>query len=290
MGEWPLVTFTLLLQSSVGVVILTALYFCWFERELGNQRATLVMKPTLLVATVLGCLGLLSSTLHMGYPLNAFHALRHISSSWLSREIVFAVLYLGALCLYTLFVLIKGHMNKTILALIGLLGLVDIFCMASLYYSSSMQTWMHSNTYFMFFGSVFAAGAAIVLAVTAVKAKVVASPILAYKLVAIALVVIFLAIAIRLVVQPFYVEWLSHDLMSNHSITFPQTPISAYNGTFALRLSAWILSIVGFLVLGYSMWKKRAAILTTGMPLLSVGCTIVFIAEVLNRFAFFIIH
>ncbi|MEX5486215.1 hypothetical protein IC611_12660 [Proteus mirabilis] len=46
-------------------------------------------------------------------------------------------------------------MNKTLLAIIGLLGLVDIFCMASLYYSTSMITWMHVNTYFMFIGSVF---------------------------------------------------------------------------------------------------------------------------------------
>lgn len=140
MSEWPLVTFTLLVQSSVGVTIFTALYFCWLEKEIGNQRATRTLRPVLLTSAILGCLGLLASTLHMGYPWNAFHALRHISSSWLSREIIFAALYLGALRLYTLLVLIKGHMNKTLLAIIGLLGLVDIFCMASLYYSTSMIT------------------------------------------------------------------------------------------------------------------------------------------------------
>ncbi|MDL2138193.1 hypothetical protein QQJ67_04060 [Proteus mirabilis] len=37
MSEWPLVTFTLLVQSSVGVTIFTALYFCWLEKEIGNQ-------------------------------------------------------------------------------------------------------------------------------------------------------------------------------------------------------------------------------------------------------------
>ncbi len=96
MSEWPLVTFTLLVQSSVGVTIFTALYFCWLEKEIGNQRATRTLRPVLLTSAILGCLGLLASTLHMGYPWNAFHALRHISSSWLSREIIFAALYLGA--------------------------------------------------------------------------------------------------------------------------------------------------------------------------------------------------
>ncbi len=93
MSEWPLVTFTLLVQSSVGVTIFTALYFCWLEKEIGNQRATRTLRPVLLTSAILGCLGLLASTLHMGYPWNAFHALRHISSSWLSREIIFAALY-----------------------------------------------------------------------------------------------------------------------------------------------------------------------------------------------------
>ncbi|OAT46540.1 anaerobic dimethyl sulfoxide reductase subunit C [Proteus hauseri ATCC 700826] len=44
----------------------------------------------------MGGLGLLVSTLHMGYPWNAFYVLRHISSSWLSCEIIFAAIYLGA--------------------------------------------------------------------------------------------------------------------------------------------------------------------------------------------------
>ncbi|MCO8052609.1 dimethyl sulfoxide reductase anchor subunit [Proteus penneri] len=86
MNEWPLVTFTLFVQSSVGVTLFSALYFCWLEKEIGNQRATVAMRPVLLTAAILGCLGLLASTLHMGYPWNAFHALRHISSSWLSRK------------------------------------------------------------------------------------------------------------------------------------------------------------------------------------------------------------
>lgn len=117
MSEWPLVAFTLLVQSSAGMVIFIALFFCYLEKTLGNPRAVRAMKPVLLIAAILGGFGLLASTLHMGYPWNAFHALRHISTSWLSREVVFAALYLGALCLYTLYVLITGRMNRTITAL-----------------------------------------------------------------------------------------------------------------------------------------------------------------------------
>lgn len=289
MSEWPLVTFTLFVQSSVGVTIFTALYFCWLEKEIGNQRATVAMRPVLLTAAILGCLGLLASTLHMGYPWNAFHALRHISSSWLSREIIFAAIYLGALCLYTLVILIRGHMNRTILAIIGLLGIIDIFCMASLYYNTSMLTWMHANTYFMFIGALFAAGAVIALSITAFRVKAFVNDELAKKVVISALVVVFLAVTIRMAVQPFYLEWMSAVISTNDAITFPHTPIIAYNETFGLRISAWLMSVLGILMMGYSVWKYRNAVFTSGLRMVLASSAIVLIAEVLNRFAFFIV-
>ncbi|ATN00497.1 MULTISPECIES: dimethyl sulfoxide reductase anchor subunit family protein [Proteus] len=289
MSEWPLVTFTLFVQSSVGVTIFTALYFCWLEKEIGNQRATVAMRPVLLTATILGCLGLLASTLHMGYPWNAFHALRHISSSWLSREIIFAAVYLGALCLYTLVILIKGHMNKTILAIIGLLGIIDIFCMASLYYNTSMLTWMHANTYFMFIGALFAAGAVIALSITGFRVKAFVNDELAKKVVISALVVVFLAVTIRMAVQPFYLEWMSAVISTNDAITFPHTPIIAYNETFGLRISAWLMSVLGILMMGYSVWKYRNAVFTSGLRMILASSAIILIAEILNRFAFFIV-
>ena len=289
MNEWPLVTFTLFVQSSVGVTLFSALYFCWLEKEIGNQRATIAMRPVLLTATILGCLGLLASTLHMGYPWNAFHALRHISSSWLSREIIFAAVYLGALCLYTLVILIKGRMNKTLLAVIGLFGIIDIICMASLYYNTSMLTWMHINTYFMFIGALFSTGAAIALLITALRVKAFVNSELAKRIVISALVVIFLAVTLRMAEQPFYLEWMSSVISTNDVITFPHTPIIAYNETFGLRISAWILSILGILMMGYSVWKYRNAVFTSGLRMVIVSSATILIAEILNRFAFFIV-
>ncbi|QCJ70236.1 dimethyl sulfoxide reductase [Providencia heimbachae] len=289
MSEWPLVTFTLLVQSSVGIVILTALYFCWVEKEIGNQRASQVMKPVLLVAAILGCLGLLASTTHMGYPWNAFHALRHFSSSWLSREIVFAAVYLGTLCLYTLIVFIKGKMNRSILALIGVLGLVDVYCMASLYFNTSMMTWMHANTYFMFFGAVFAAGSALTLRLVAGRVKNLISSELANKMVVSTLAIVFIAIAVRMAIQPFYLEWLSNTVITTNAITFPHSPADAYAETFLLRISAWSWGIIGILLLGFSIWKKRPAPFTSGLPLITLACGIIFLGEVLNRFAYFMV-
>lgn len=99
MHELPLLIFTLFLQGSVGVT----LWLAFGEARASHSRLLLPAAG----AFVLASLGLLSSALHMGYPLNALNALRHVSSSWLSREIVFASLYLAALGLATLLMFAK---------------------------------------------------------------------------------------------------------------------------------------------------------------------------------------
>lgn len=102
MHELPLLIFTLFLQGSVGVTL-------WLAFG-STQRSALLPAAG---AFVLASLGLLASALHMGYPLNAFNALRHVSSSWLSREIIFASLYLAALGLATLLMFVKKRLEAT---------------------------------------------------------------------------------------------------------------------------------------------------------------------------------
>lgn len=289
MSEWPLVAFTLLVQSSAGMVIFIAVFFCCRGKVPANLGAVRAMKPVLLIAAILGCLGLLASTLHMGYPRNAFHALRHISTSWLSREVVFAALYLGALCLYTLYVLITGRMNRIITALIGLLGLIDIYCMASLYYNTAMMTWMHINTYILFFCAVFAAGGALALGVTAIRVKSRIDGTTAVRITGTALVLIFIAVAVKMGVQPFFIEWLSAAAQSSDSVTFPHSPLAAYSSTYSLRIIAGALSVSGILFTGLSLLRMRSAVLSNGMPLILLGCLLVFSGEILSRFAFFIV-
>lgn len=141
MHELPLLIFTLFLQGSVGVTL-------WLAFG-STQRSALLPAAG---AFVLASLGLLASALHMGYPLNALNALRHVSSSWLSREIIFASLYLAALGFATLLMFVKKPGWKPLLVVAGLVGLVDVFCMAQIYMHASVVTWQHVNTLVLFFG------------------------------------------------------------------------------------------------------------------------------------------
>lgn len=159
MHELPLMAFTLLLQASVGMT----LWLAFLHRHiLITSSARPVMRPPLLLAFLAGAVGLLISTLHLGYPLNAMHALSHFSSSWLSREIIFGALYLALLGLSTLLVMLRKGGWQLLLMLAAVVGIVDVFCMAQVYIHTSIITWQHYNTLIMFLGTVGILGSALV--------------------------------------------------------------------------------------------------------------------------------
>lgn len=262
MHELPLLIFTLLVQGSVGLTLFLAL-------STGEKRTLL---PAMLVSCVMGALGLMASTLHLGYPLNAFNALRHVESSWLSREIVFASLYLAILCIATLLVLLKKQPSRVLLALATVAGLVDIYCMGAIYVHSSVVTWQHFTTWIMFFGAAGILGAAI--------SNVLLPGVT--KLLRVAAVLVVAITAIRLLVQPEYIHFLA-AASANEVVTLPHQPLIAFHQLAGLRLFAWVISVLGTLLFAIGAWRsRRTAMLLGGLGLI--------VAEVLLRLMFFSIH
>lgn len=104
--EWPLILFTVLGQTAVGIL----LCLWWLEHKRENpslsnsilaagQKMTAqssasyqsLQKNSMLTAGILLAVAMLSSVFHLGHPLVAYRALTHLSTSWLSREILLFV-------------------------------------------------------------------------------------------------------------------------------------------------------------------------------------------------------
>lgn len=79
-GEWTLLLFTLVMPALVG----------W----LGGGIVRYGRTPPLLFFAGLGALAMSMSAMHLGKPLRAWRALLNVRTSWLSREIGFASLFL----------------------------------------------------------------------------------------------------------------------------------------------------------------------------------------------------
>lgn len=282
MHEWPLIIFTLLIQSSVGITLFTTFILIYGADRLSSREKYRLALPPMLIAFIAGALGLMASTAHLGYPLNAFHALRHFSSSWLSREIVFASLYLAALGLGTLTVLLTKRIILVLLVIAVLAGTVDLFCMSAIYVHASVITWMHFNTYVMFGGTALSLGAVSGLWLLAAR------PLLAWgsvrKLALICIAVLIAVTLLRVFIQPIYADYLA-SFNATDLMTFPHQPLVAYGQTDVTRFVAWMLMIAGVCMTALCVCKERihqARLLAGGMLIL--------IAEVLLRFAFFSIH
>ena len=277
MHELPLLIFTLLVQGSVGMTLFLTLSARAGAR-VPEVRPQLL--PGMLIACVAGGLGLMVSTLHLGYPLNAFNALRHVASSWLSREIVFASLYLAALGLCTLVMLVKKQLIPLLLPVAAVLGLIDVWCMSAIYAHTSVITWSHFNTWLMFYGAVGVLGAVALAWLPMLKARSVARERQTVMRFAAALVVAI--VAIRLLAQPGYVAYLASASLSG-VVTLPHQPMEMFAQLSGLRLFSWILSVLGALLFAVSAWRQ-------GKLGLMVGSLLLVLAEVLFRFMFFCIN
>ncbi len=277
MHELPLLIFTLLVQGSVGMTL-----FLTLSARAGSRVPEVrpQLLPGMLIACVAGGLGLMVSTLHLGYPLNAFNALRHVASSWLSREIVFASLYLAALGLCTLVMLVRKQLIPLLLPVAAVLGLIDVWCMSAIYAHTSVITWSHFNTWLMFYGAVGVLGAVAMAWLPMLKARSVARERQSVMRFAAAMVVAI--VAIRLLAQPDYMAYLASASLSG-VVTLPHQPMEIFAQLSGLRLFSWTLSVLGALLFAVSAWRQ-------GKLGLMVGSLLLVLSEVLFRFIFFCIN
>lgn len=275
MHEWPLLIFTLLIQASVGLTLFTAVCA-------SNHHYSIHIKcSALVVALVLGTAGVLASLIHLGYPLNAFNSLRHFASSWLSREITFAALYLVILGIATLLAIFTKRVASLLVVLAALVGMIDVYCMSKIYMSASVVTWMHINTWFMFFGTVFILGAVLAMRLIVQSSHYFAPQATARRLAKLTVKAVIITVVARLIVQPLYITFLA-GVRSGDNVTFPLQPLAAFDALSGVRLTTWIMMAIGATLFGLSVRQPRIAY---GYAM--AGSVLLVIAEIMARYTFF---
>lgn len=155
-NEWSLILFTLLVQMSIGAFTLFAINIFNGINFVEGMKTYYLLS----VLIVLIC-AMLSSFLHLGNSKNAIHSLNNIRSSWLSREIIFLVLFAVIVCANLLFHLqeiINLELELWILLTGMIIGLLTIYSMSKLYILKTVPVWNSINTYIQFFSSTFIMG------------------------------------------------------------------------------------------------------------------------------------
>lgn len=150
---WALVAYTLLTQMSVGTFLVYWIYFLSVRRGSGAEIQGQVHRPLLTVAVLL-LLGMIVSLFHLERPLMAYRSVVNVGSSWLSREILFTVLYGLFGLLYIGAVRARAGLpgwRSALGWLVALSGIGLVHSMARIYMIQAVPSWNTVATPLTFF-------------------------------------------------------------------------------------------------------------------------------------------
>lgn len=168
-AEWPLIIYTVSLQSAVGTLL---------GGLLQSGMMQLHWEYTL-VTLALGIIGMLGAVGHLASPLRAPRAILNWRRSWLSREIALSSIFMGlvaaegAISLLPLIINIGTIISPWINGLLGILagvtGIALLGAMSMIYLVPTRPVWNHSDTLVSFYTGALPIGLAVSAAIAAVR-------------------------------------------------------------------------------------------------------------------------
>lgn len=280
MKERSLVVFSILSQAAVGAFWTLGALHIWAARQAGLQAASELTSPGWLAVVLLMGAGILASFFHLGAPSRAWRAFSNLRHSWLSREILCAVVFAGmSLCFaaeqWLEWLAIPARAALGVFA--GLAGLALVYAMSQAYRLRTVpawDTWVTGASFFMatLLLGALVGGAVLVFQVQAGWARP--------ALQALALWAVIL-LGIELAITPI---WLSH-LSGSRAAQKSAIRITRQRGAlFKLRLA---LAALGILAAGLALLGSgQDSSLSQGFLLLATfGFAL--ISEVLSRALFY---
>lgn len=274
MHEWELLIFTMCIPASIGGFLYLSLVYKKITAS--GQDPFKVMKLPLVVLAGLSIVGLIASFFHLGTPTHAMYAIMGFGRSWMSNEIVFTSVFIGLACVTVGLAILQKKVNLPLMLVTGIIGLIDIYCMASAYTSTLVSGWSALSTFTAFYGSVFVLGpvmAASLMTPTLNKDTV-------KQIVRLALVVALAGVAIQAIGVALYATNMPEVNMINGINAM--NAMEGYQSTVVVR---WIVELFGLALLGY---LSRTTV-KVSYSIAYVAVLAIIIAEGLNRYVFYVL-
>lgn len=148
--ELPLILFTLLAQIAVGTFIVFT--FARFKSE--DKFALQYQNKALLIPLILLAVGFVASIAHLGSPLRAFNSLNRVGESMLSNEIATGAIFFITASVYWLLAfkqILSANMEKVLMAITALFGIVFMYMMANVYVIETVPMWNTALTPLAFY-------------------------------------------------------------------------------------------------------------------------------------------
>lgn len=266
-GEIALVFYTVLSQAAIGLFGMLTMETVVAGISEQNHKT---YRNGYFIVCAITCCAMLVSLLHLGSPLRALNSLRHLSTSWLSREILLTGCFLGFAGLCWLLSL----KNKHLLAL-GIAGaaagLACVFAQSSIYAGALIPAWGYGHSYVTFFGAALSMGGAFGMLFANAKEE---------NRNAKCLVIGFMAVLTGFVIQAVFYSFFAGTLPSAGSAGVASAKLlKDFGGLMVLR---WIAPVMGIAAMGCSLLTKKNV-----KTAILAGLILIVAGELISRYVFY---
>jgi anaerobic dimethyl sulfoxide reductase subunit C len=290
--EWALLAFTILGQAAAGLMIVLMIVRAYIASKSGTEFADrLTNRPLYLVVPIMA-LALLASLFHLGNPLHIVRAVPNIGSSWISREVVLAVVFVAFSALYTFLQWRKagGESLRTVIGWVAAVSAaIFVYSMSMVYMLSTQPSWNTFATPVTFIAGslllgVLGMAVGLVSGYAALKAD--ETKLVNTTLQGLAIAAIIL-LGVEFIVLPLYMGYLA--VQGGAALESLSMMVGSYGVVFFFRLLALFAGagvLAAYLYRNASVADKEktlAALAYSAFALALVG-------EALGRFIFYATH
>lgn len=297
--EWALPVYNVLIQLAAG-----AIFVLWVVRALsvskyGKEETERIINIPILIIFSTIVVAMIGSHFHLSKPFLSLLAVLNFRTSWLSREIIFTILFfLSTGCLWLLQWFVTGYGKlKAVLGWMAIVfGCATVYCMARIYLLPTQAAWNSSVTIVSFYGTTLLLGVMAMASIMIMDQifSEVREPdrqgirtLIIQKTLGWLAVVAVISFILVVSFEFYQISLLRAGDESAH--TSLNLLLKLYQPLFVMHL-ALLLVGVGWLVLSViQMMRERKTIKELMTPIFT-SCTLVMIAEILGRFLFYAIH
>ncbi len=291
--EYALMIFTVLAQLSVGMFLVLMVVRAYAVKKIGLEKTSKLMNLPIYTVLPVMALAMIASLFHLGKVTHVIGAVPNLGTSWMSREVVMAVVFIIALAVYT-FLYWRKLGSEAVLSLVGwvsvVIGLVLIYAMSMTYLLPAQPSFNTFATPINFFVTTFLLGGLGFAAVMMVsygqlngKESAAYKELVGKTLQWTALLAIVM-VGIEFLVMPLYMGYLSTQGAA--ALKSLSMMVGEFGGLLAVRI---ILVFIGAGVMAAYLYRN-ATVSAAEKSLASYvygAFVLVLISELLARFLFY---
>lgn len=297
--EWALPVYTILMQLSAGTLLLLWVVRAVRMPSFGAVAMSRVVKIPLTIVFFTTCVAMVGSHFHLSQPFRSYLAVINFRTSWLSREIVFTVLFFITVAFLSLLHWLGDDRNglKTILGWLAVcLSIVLVYCMSRIYLLPTQSAWNSQFTILSFYLTLLFLGCIALPAILLIDfsfSSVLALKQLDERALLIRSVLIWCTAAALLVWGAVVVLSIRQLVMLRSGDSWAQTSFelltSLYLPLVVLRIALPLFGLVWLVVSLAQALKQNKSIRDLTTPAY-ISCISVMVGEILGRFLFYAIH